>query len=56
MSKCNFPHDNYTIILDNPIINCANNSLRLIETNRNIANSLLSFSCLDKPYQEHRTS
>ncbi len=56
MSKCHFPHDNYTIILDDPNLCNYNLSLRLIETNHNILNSsILSFSCFDKPNHDQPT-
>jgi hypothetical protein len=56
MSKCHFPQDNYTIILDVPSITNFNNSLRLIETHNYIChNSLPSFACLDKHEHDNPT-
>lgn len=56
MSKCHFPQDNYTIILDMPSISHINNTLRLIETNNHICtSSLLSFTCFDKPINQQPT-
>lgn len=52
MSKCHFPQDNYTIILDFPSIQ-QHNTLRLIETEHQIPlPSILSLSNLDKPTQQ----
>ncbi len=49
MSKCHFPHDNHTIILDFPSISRITNTLLLIQTNKDILeNSLLSLTCLDQ--------
>lgn len=46
MSKCHFPHDNQTVILDLPPLNPL--SLRLIDTLPRLPNpSILSLSCLD---------
>jgi hypothetical protein len=48
MSKCHFPQDNFTIILDLPSL--ANIQLRLIETNPRLPDcSILSLSCLEHP-------
>ena len=52
MSKCHFPQDNYTVILDPPQISHLANTLRLIETNNNLPDpSILSLNCLDHPQQ-----
>ena len=53
MSKCHFPHDNYTIILDLPSI--SNIQLRLIETNNHLPeSSILSLSCFEQPQPSTR--
>ncbi len=52
MSKCHFPQDNYTIILDLPSIQ-HHQTLRLIETDNHLpCPSLLSLTYLDKPSQQ----
>lgn len=52
MSKCHFPQDNYTIILDFPSIQ-NHQTLRLIETDNHLPSpSPLSLTYLDKPEQQ----
>ncbi len=49
MSRCHFPHENHTIILDIPSLSNINNQLLLIETHKNMSySSSLSLSCLEK--------
>lgn len=53
MSKCHFPHDNFTVILDAPSIR--NIPLRLIETNQQLPpSSFLSLSCFEQPQPSTR--
>lgn len=53
MSRCHFPHENRTIILDFPSLSNINSTLLLIETNKNLSfSSTLSLSCFEKQLEQ----
>lgn len=50
MSKCHFPQDNFTIILDNPSFSNINTELLMIQTVNHLpCPSLMSMTYFDKP-------
>lgn len=55
MSRCHFPHENRTIILDMPSLSHINSTMLLIETNKNLSfSSAISLSCFEKQLEQNQ--